>query len=97
MLQWASLIDEWRAANVKRRGEKRRWDGLMPLSLPTLVFALCGLSGCASEPPEHSGYGPPYQKPEALDTETKACIYVRCGVNPEYEYDGRYCCINGQD
>lgn len=56
-----------------------------------LAVAVLMLGACASEPPV-SDYGPPYQKPEP---EAKECIYVFCGVNPKYEYDGRYCCING--
>ncbi len=91
-----ALIGQWRAANVKRRVGKRRWIGLLPAGPLTLGLVLCVLSGCASGPPPQSGYGPPYEKPEPEPkADGKACIYVRCGVNPEYEYDGRYCCING--
>lgn len=86
----AALIDHGGATDMKicsgRSGRAARSFGL--------ILAVSALYGCASEPPVDSGYGPPYQKPEPK-TEPKACIYVRCGVNPEYEYDGRYCCING--
>jgi hypothetical protein len=55
------------------------------------LLSLFLLNGCSKlqEPPIFEG--PPYQKPPK---ETK-CKYVFCSGNPEYEYDPRYCCIDG--
>jgi hypothetical protein len=86
----ATLIDDGWATEMKVHSERGERAAVWSLGLILAVT----LYGCASEPPVDSGYGPPYQKPES-QTAPKACIYVRCGVNPQYEYDTRYCCING--